>query len=135
MRFRNQGDDLVYCTPDEQTLQHPDLIAEAARIEVRLLYPMSGLETEEPIATWQGLDADAARLVWESSTGAVKLGDFAEEFFRRLADRLGRPMLLRKGELHRLVELVEPASIPAEVTAKLDLLADTFGAGRRGEDA
>ncbi|MCY4027053.1 MAG: hypothetical protein OXH75_12170 [Acidobacteria bacterium] len=57
-------------------------------------------------ATWQGLDADAARLVWESSTGAVKLSDFAEEFFRRLADRLGRPMLLRKGELHRLVDLL-----------------------------
>ena len=86
-------------------------------------------------ATWQGLDADAARLVWESSTGAVKLSDFAEEYFRRLADRMGRPMLLRKSELHQLVEFVDPASIPAEVTAKLDLLADTFGAARRGEEA
>ena len=44
-------------------------------------------------------------------------------------------MLLRKGELHRLVELVDPTSIPAEVTAKLNLLADTFGAARRGEEA
>ena len=84
-------------------------------------------------ATWQGLDADAARLVWESSTATVKLSDFAEEYFRRLADRLGHPMLLRKGDLHRLVELVDPASIPAEVAAKLDLLADLFGAARRGE--
>ena len=90
---------------------------------------------EQDFATWQGLDADAARLVWESSTATVKLSDFAEEFFRRLADRLGRPMLLRKGELHRLVELVDPASIPAEVAAKLDLLADTFEAARRGEEA
>ena len=86
-------------------------------------------------ATWQGLDADAARLVWESSTGAVKLSDFAEEYFRRLADRSGRPMLLRKSELHKLVELVDPTSIPAEVTAKLDLLADTFGAATREEEA
>ena len=253
MRFRNQGDDLVYCTPDERTLQHPDLIAAAARMKVRLLTLRAGAsdcgpghgpghpagagtppvpsrggmlgragqrllragqlsaarsrrrararggrlrgdaagallrhardgagprrardarqrratatggrrrrspdhlveslrggdyfvtpdvlkefvrracaddpprleriearEADEALdalilervfpdrardfATWQGLDADAARLVWESSTGAVKLSDFAEEFFRRLADRLGRPMLLRKGELHR----------------------------------
>ena len=48
MRFGNQGDDLVYCTPDERTLQNPDLIAAAAGIKVRLLYPTSGLETEEP---------------------------------------------------------------------------------------
>ena len=89
----------------------------------------------QDFATWQALDADAARLVWESSTGAVKLSDFAEEFFRRLAERLGRPMLLRKGELHRLVELVDPASIPAEVAAKLDLLADVFSAAERREEA
>ena len=85
-------------------------------------------------ATWKGLDADAARLVWESSTGAVKLSDFAEVYFRRLADRLGCPMLLRKSELHQLVELVDAASIPAEVTAKLDLLADVFSAAKRGEE-
>ena len=89
----------------------------------------------QDFTTWQGLDADGARLVWEASTAAVKLSDFAEEFFRRLADRLGRPLLLRKGELHRLVELVEPASIAAEVTAKLDLLADLFSAAKRGEEA
>ena len=73
--------------------------------------------------------------MWESSTGGVKLSDFAEEFFRRLAGRLGRPMLLRKGELHALVELVDPASIPAEVAAKLDLLADVFSAAKREENA
>ena len=49
MQFRNQGEDLVYCTPDERTLQHPELIATAAGVNVELLYPMSGLETEEPV--------------------------------------------------------------------------------------
>jgi len=49
MRFRNQGDELVYCTPDNESLQSLDLIEYAASIRVELLYPMSGLETEEPI--------------------------------------------------------------------------------------
>ena len=49
MRFRNQGEDLVYCTPDEPTLARPELIATAAALNVELLYPMSGLETEEPV--------------------------------------------------------------------------------------
>ncbi len=49
MRFRNQGEDLVYCTPDETTLQNPEAIRTAAGLDVHLLYPMSGLETEEPI--------------------------------------------------------------------------------------
>ena len=49
MRFRNQGEDLIYCTPDEVTLARPALIEAAAKLSVELLYPMSGLETEEPI--------------------------------------------------------------------------------------
>ena len=85
--------------------------------------------------TWQGLDADASRLVWASSTGGIKLGDFAEEFFRRLADRLGHAMLLRKSELHRLVDFADPESIPDEVTEKLDLLAGLFATARPGEEA
>ena len=86
-------------------------------------------------ATWNGLDADAMRLVWTSSTRSIKLGDFAEEFFRRLADRLGHAMLLRKGELHRLVDFTDPASIPDEVTEKLDLLLGLFETARPGEEA
>ena len=49
MRFRNQGEDLVYCAPDDATLRRPDVIETAAALNVDLLYPMSGLETEEPI--------------------------------------------------------------------------------------
>lgn len=49
MRFRNQGDELVYCTPDEAVIGNLPLLAHAAGIKVELLYPMSGLDTEEPI--------------------------------------------------------------------------------------
>ena len=64
-------------------------------------------------ATWQGLDVDAARLLWEARTERIKLSDFAEAFFRRVAERLGHAMLLRKGDLHQLVNFVDPQSIPA----------------------
>lgn len=49
MRFRCHGDEMVYCTPDGASLGVPGLIESAARLKVRLLYPMSGIETEEPI--------------------------------------------------------------------------------------
>jgi hypothetical protein len=71
-------------------------------------------------------ETQVARLLWESETRRTKLSDFAEEFFRRLAEALGHAMLLRKGELHRLVAYVEPARIPAEVSEKLDLLKAIF---------
>jgi ABC-type glutathione transport system ATPase component len=49
MRFRNQGDELVYCSPVGAVIDRMELLEAAARINVELLYPMSGLETEEPI--------------------------------------------------------------------------------------
>lgn len=49
MRFRSQGDELVYCSPDESAMADLDFIRHAASIRVELLYPMSGLDTEEPI--------------------------------------------------------------------------------------
>ena len=85
--------------------------------------------------TWKTARADAARLLWEARTERVKLSDFAEEFFRRLAERLGHAMLLRKGELHQLVRFVDPASIPAEVSEKLDLLEALFDHAHPGEGA
>ena len=85
-------------------------------------------------ATYRGLAADAARLVWEARTERQKLGDFAEEFFRRLGHRLGHPMLLRKSELHRLVHFVDPQDIPEEVAQKLDLLASLFASVQPSEE-
>lgn len=49
MRFRNQGDELIYCTPGGEAMGDLALIARAASLRVELLYPMSGLDTEEPI--------------------------------------------------------------------------------------
>lgn len=49
MRFTNRGDELVYCTPGEAVLADLALLGHAAKIKVELLYPMSGLDTEEPV--------------------------------------------------------------------------------------
>ncbi len=49
MRFTYQNNEVVYCTPDEAGMRNLELVGHAAGIRVELLYPMSGLETEEPI--------------------------------------------------------------------------------------
>ena len=84
---------------------------------------------------WQESPAEARRLVWEAKTERRKLSTLAEEFFRRLAQKHGGAMLLKKGELHGLVALatLTPAA-EAEVRAKLDLLEEVFQVARvRGE--
>lgn len=78
------------------------------------------------LAAWKQSPPDAARLIWEAKTERRKLSTFAEEFFRRLAQKMGGPMLLKKGELHRLIAHVDPRTIPAEVSQKLDLLDQLF---------
>ncbi len=86
---------------------------------------------EGDFLTWKGLDAAAARLLWDARTESLKLSDFAEEFFRRLATRLDHPMLLRKRDLYHLVDFMEPKTIAVEVSEKLNLVAELFvdGAG------
>ena len=71
---------------------------------------------------WKAAPPDLSRIIWESTTRQIKLSTFAEEYFRRLSGRLKRPMLLRKGQLHRLVQLVDPNSFPNEVVQKLEAL-------------
>ena len=83
-------------------------------------------DSEVDFQVFQAAEAQAARLLWDAKTERLKLSDFAEEFFRRLASELGHAMLLRKGELHRLIAYVEPARIPAEVAEKLELLRAVF---------
>ncbi len=54
LRFRNQGEELVYCNPEPDPgadVIDLDFIAHAATIKVHLLYSMSGLEIEEPVLT------------------------------------------------------------------------------------
>lgn len=90
-------------------------------------------DSEGDFATWKDAEPEAARLIWNTGTKQVKLSDFAEEFFRRLAEKLGHAMLLRKGELHQLISLVDPSAIPTEVAAKLDLLKSLFDSAKEGE--
>jgi len=82
--------------------------------------------TQADFAAWKQSPPEVARIVWEAKTQRLKLSTFAEEFFRRLSIRLGGSMILKKGELHRLVAVVESKSIPAEVNEKLDLLLQLF---------
>ncbi len=89
---------------------------------------------DDDLRAWQQSPVDAARLVWEAKTERRKLSTLAEEFFRRLAGKRVGPMLLTKGELHRLVPEVPLAAIAPEVTQKLDLLSELFGAARNKEE-
>ncbi len=44
-------------------------------------------------------------------------------------------MLLRKGELHQLVNYMEPQTIHSEVSEKLDLLQTLFESARTRSDS
>ena len=90
--------------------------------------------SQSDFTTWRDANEGAKRLLWEARTERLKLSDFAEEFFRRLAQKLNHAMLLRKGELHRLVHFVDPATIPQEVSEKLDLLQKLFEQANRGPE-
>ncbi len=86
---------------------------------------------QEDFETFRKAPKNASLLVWNSKTEHKKLSDFAEEFFRRLSGRINQPMLLRKGELHRLVDGCSVKDIPPEVTKKLDLLKNLFEEAKR----
>jgi len=81
---------------------------------------------EADFQAWKNAAPEVARVLWEAKTERRKLSTFAEEFFRRLAQQLGGQMLLKKGELHRLVQFVNPQAISPEVGKKLDLLVELF---------
>ena len=84
-------------------------------------------DEEADFRTWkEDSSADAARLIWEAKTEKLKLSKFAEEFYASLAEKTGSQKLLRKGEFHRLIPLMDVASIPAEVRSKLDELYALF---------
>ncbi|MEI2415962.1 ATP-binding protein [Orrella sp. JC864] len=82
---------------------------------------------QDDYAAWRNSPQEAARLIWEAKTERRKLSVLAEEFFRRLASQLGTPILLRKGELHRLIPLAQLSSTAeSEIRSKLDLLQGIF---------
>jgi AAA15 family ATPase/GTPase len=53
----------------------------------------------------------------------IKMSEFAEETFRRYAEKMNQPILLSKGEFYRLVTFCPVEEIPNEVSEKLGLLA------------
>lgn len=113
--------------------QYPvdDLFAQQTRTAIDEVIDALVLEqvfegAQADFEAWQQASPELSRVLWEAKTERRKLSTFAEEFFRRLAERMGGGLLLRKGELHRLVTLVPPEVIPTEVKEKLDLLADVF---------
>lgn len=81
---------------------------------------------EADFRTWKESPSEAARIIWEAKTERLKMSQFAESFFRRLAGETGGQMLLRKGELHRMVALVDYASVSPEVIVMLDHLHRLF---------
>lgn len=91
--------------------------------------------SENDFRIYRKAPPEAGRLIWETKTERRKMSLFAEEFFRRLARKTSLPMLCRKGELHRLVAMAAPSTIPAEVREKLDILQSLFLHGRRAESA
>ncbi|MEI6025630.1 MAG: AAA family ATPase [Betaproteobacteria bacterium] len=82
---------------------------------------------------WKGAPPALARVLWEAKTERRKLSTFAEAFFRQLAQRLGGPMLLTKGSLHRLVPMVDPLLLSPEISDMLDRLATLFTNARPAE--
>jgi energy-coupling factor transporter ATP-binding protein EcfA2 len=88
----------------------------------------------EDFQTWKESPPDAARIVWEAKTERMKMSTFAESFFRKLAAKIGGQMLLRKGELHRLVAMADPKAIPVEVASKLDELKVIFAAAKQHDE-
>lgn len=109
MRFRSRGDELVYCAPDDSVIADLDLIRHAASIRVELLYPMSGLEIEEPVLQpgrvdvllGQGRTADVLRnlclMVAKSSMDDWKC---VAALMQRLFNiRLGQPRETTRGSI------------------------------------
>jgi len=76
----------------------------------------------EDFANYQKLDASTRKTLWRAQTQNKKLSLFAEEFYRRLAHETGTRMLARKGDLHALVALCDPADLNGEVREKLDAM-------------
>ncbi len=47
--FKPRDSEVFYCRPDSETATNKDLLAFAAQLRFSLLYPMSGIETDEPL--------------------------------------------------------------------------------------
>lgn len=135
MRFRNHGDDLVYCVPEEETLANRDLLRSASRVKVDLLYPMSGLEMDEPVLLprridallGQGQTASILRNVCLEARGASE-DDWREvtrQMRRLFAVELGEPVENARGGItleYRRAGIREPLDISSAGHGMLQVL-------------
>ena len=101
-----------------------DLKNHAPKILDKLIQERIFDDNPEDFNIWKETSSKAQRLVWEGKATIHKLSALAEEFYEKLADAIGGPVLYRKGRFYELIDLVEPESIPKEITEKLDLIQD-----------
>jgi ABC-type cobalamin/Fe3+-siderophores transport system ATPase subunit len=96
----------------------------SARAEVMNEMLREFIFTDDPndIDAYLRGDHTTRMALWRAKTQFLKLSNFAEEYFRRVARATATPMLLRKGVLHQLVELCDPEDLNGDVKAKLDAL-------------
>lgn len=78
--------------------------------------------SDQDLGNYNKADISTKKTLWRAQTQNRKLSDFAEEFFRRYAERIRCQMPYRKGNLHELVELCEAVDLNGEVKEKLDAL-------------
>ena len=122
---------------------NPDLLIEWVRQERADLFIDQGKATLDQLILDQIFDGNIAdfnnysqanpsmqNTLWRAQTQTQKLSLFAEEFFRRIAEATGTRILLRKNDLYRLIERLDPASIDPEVAAKLDAILKLLAANR-----
>jgi hypothetical protein len=135
MRFRNQGDELVYCNPEGENSEDLDFIAHVAKLRVELLYPMSGLDTEEPILQpgrldvllGQGRTADVLRNLCLSvaSSSGNDWADVVKLMKRLFLVELGKPVETSRGSItlaYRQADVKEELDISSAGRGMLQML-------------
>ena len=113
---------------NEQDLLESKDIMNGERILERMILERIFDGNEKDFSTWREADDKAGQLIWESRSANFKMSDFGERFFRELSKVSTRGMLARKGDLYRLIELMEPDDIPQEVIDVLDAIHDLLQA-------
>jgi len=93
----------------------------------RLVWERIFTEAPGDLDNYLRADAPTRKTLWRAQTQHLKLSTFAEEYFRRIGTAMATPMLLRKGNLHELVESCDAADLKGEVKEKLDEILKILG--------
>ena len=107
----------------------PQELFASARTSVMTDLLRERIFTENPgdLETYLRADEATRKALWRAQTQHLKLSTFAEEYFRRIGAATATPMLLRKGSLHELIEMCDPADMNGDVKDKLDALMVLLG--------